>query len=200
MREKFGKHFWWLSYFTIFLPAMSMNFLIGCVIYAFANAPKANISHISYWSGISMMLGGALFAAIADIQKYHFSTAKKNEGRVVDVGLWALSRHPNYLGEVVFWWGAFLVNFSAGILWTVISPIVLTMSVLFITGIPQVEKNMHEQYGQKYEEYARRVPVFFPIPFFGAGAKQKGMATEKGERSPQQRSMDQGEQNRAKVQ
>jgi len=116
LRDKFGAHFGWLSYFIVFMPALCLNMIMGTVIYAFANVDHNEISHLWYWLGISCMLFGGAFGALADIQKYFFRRSKRNEGRVLDIGLWGLCRHPNYFGEMCFWWGAFLCNFSAGIL------------------------------------------------------------------------------------
>lgn len=205
LREKLGKHFWWLSYFIVFLPAMALNMLLGYLIYAFINAPKSNIHHISYWVGIATMVCSGLFAAIADLQKYNFTTAKKNEGKVVDVGLWSLSRHPNYLGEFVYWWGVYLVNFSVGILWTIIAPLIFSFLILFVTGVPLMERRMRDEYGEKYEDYRRRVPIFFPIPFYGVSHRKsdgKGDTSSRGkeESSPQKRHMDQSpDRNKAKA-
>lgn len=132
------------------------------------------------------MLGGGLLGSLADIQKHTFETAKRNEGKVLDKGLWGLSRHPNYLGEIIFWWGAFLVNFSAGILWTVVCPIALTFMILFVTGIPPSERLMKEELAEKYVDYAKRVPIL--IPFFGAHAKMdKGSIEGTGRAQEKQR-------------
>jgi steroid 5-alpha reductase family enzyme len=180
LREKFGNHFWWLSYFLVFLPAMQFNMMLGFLIYAFANVDKSSISHVSYWAGIFTMLLGGLIGSLADIQKYTFLTAKRNEGKILDKGLWGFSRHPNYLGEIIFWWGAFLVNFSASILWTIICPSLLTFMILFVTGIPVNERVMKEEHGQNFLDYAKRVPIL--IPFFGArGGKSKEEESQSGE-------------------
>lgn len=174
LREKLGNHFWWMSYFLIFMPAMAINMLIGSQIYAFANVDKSKIGHLSYWGGISLMLAGGLLGALADIQKYTFKTNKRNEGKILDRGLWGLTRHPNYLGEVIYWWGVYLVNFSAGILWTFFCPILLTFMILFATGIPVNERIMKEDHGDEYVEYAKRVPIF--LPFIGAKGTLKDTA------------------------
>lgn len=165
LREKLGNHFWWMSYFLVFMPAMFFNMCLGTSIYAFANVDKSKIGHLTYWAGIAMMLGGGLFGALADIQKYTFKTSKRNEGKILDKGLWGVSRHPNYLGEIVYWWGVYCVNFSAGILWTIICPIALTFMILFVSGLPVNEKIMQEDHGRDYVEYAKKVPIL--LPFFG---------------------------------
>jgi steroid 5-alpha reductase family enzyme len=183
LRERFGGHFWWLSYFVVFMPAMIANLLVGSMIYAFANAERKNIGHVSYWGGIGLMLFGGVLGALADIQRYTFRMSRRNEGKIMDQGLWRISRHPNYLGEVLFWWGVYLVNFSAGILWTIFAPIMLTFMILFVTGIPVNEKSLRDQHGQDYIDYAKRVPIF--IPFFGAKSVKGSDITDKGLQSDQ---------------
>jgi steroid 5-alpha reductase family enzyme len=162
LREKLGGNFWWLSYFIVFMPLFSLNMMMGLTIYAFDNSYKSDISSFYYWLGIVTMICGGVFSTLADLQKYNFLHNKRNEGKVVDVGLWSLSRHPNYFGTVLFWWGAYLVNFSAGILWTIVCPIVFSFSILFLTGIPVNERLMLSEQGDKYKEYQNNVPAFIP--------------------------------------
>jgi steroid 5-alpha reductase family enzyme len=163
MRENLGGSFSLLSYPLVFLPQFFLNMLIGTVIYAFANCYKSDISHFWYWMGMSFMIFGGLFGTLADIQKLYFKHNRRNEGKIVDVGLWALCRHPNYFGEMLFWGGAFLCNFSSGILWTIISPMVLE-AMIFFRSIPTVEKHMLDDYGDRYADYQKRVSMIIPFP------------------------------------
>jgi steroid 5-alpha reductase family enzyme len=173
LREKVGHHFWWLSYFIVFMPAVFINLLMGTMIYAFDNAPKSDINSLLYYLGISSMIFGGLFGVLADIQKYYFQSNKRNEGKLLEKGLWSITRHPNYFGNVVFWWGVYFVNFSAGILWTFSCPVIFTFLMLFVTGIPVNERLSQEEYGEQYKDYQNRVPVFIPNPFT-ASAPAKG--------------------------
>ena len=182
LRERVGHHFWWLSYFIVFIPAMAMNMLMGILIYAFDNALKSDINRVYYWLGISTMIFGGLLGVLADVQKFNFLSNKRNEGKVLDVGLWGLSRHPNYFGNVVFWWGVYFVNYSAGILWTVFCPIVFSFMIMFLTGIPVNERLMVEEHGDRYREYQQRVPIFFPNPLIASSKfahKGAGAGSEK---------------------
>lgn len=174
LREKVGYHFWWISYLIVFMPAMLMNMLMGTLIYAFDNCLKSDINSLYYWFGISTMLFGGIIGALADIQKFNFLSNKRNEGKILDVGLWGISRHPNYFGNVVFWWGVFFTNYSAGILWTIICPVLFSFMVMFVTGIPVNERLMLEEFGDKYREYQKRVPVFIPNPFTASAKFVKG--------------------------
>lgn len=101
---------------------------------------------------------------VADIQLHRFSGNPANRGRTVDIGLWKLSRHPNYLGEIGLWWGLYLFGLAAapGWWWTVIGP--LAMVALFLgVSIPLMEGRSMVRRAD-YADYQRRVPVLLPLP------------------------------------
>ena len=80
----------------------------------------------------------------------------------MDRGLWAYSRHPNYFGEFLVWWGIFFVAFATpGSWWTVFSPVIVTVVLLKMTGIPLTEKTITST-RPGYLEYVRRTNAFFP--------------------------------------
>jgi len=104
----------------------------------------------------------------ADIQLRRFTADPANAARVADRGLWAWSRHPNYLGEIGFWWGLWLFGVAAGPSWwwTVAGP--LTVVVLFqAASIPLMEQRLHRR-RPGYADYAARVPRLLPLPRRGA--------------------------------
>jgi steroid 5-alpha reductase family enzyme len=173
MRAKLGKHFIWFSLFFICIPMALANYIIGLVIYAFnrENLRDVKINQPLYWNGILMMIAGSLFQSIADQQMYNFKASPKNKGKILDSGLWALCRHPNYFGDTIFWWGAYVCNVSVGVFWTIISPLILTISIIFITGIPLLESFMVQDYGELYKDYQHRVSAFIPNLFNIKGAK-----------------------------
>ena len=80
----------------------------------------------------------------------------------MDRGLWRYSRHPNYFGECLIWWGLFLIAFSVpGGVWTVISPIIITLVLLKMTGVPLTERTTMER-RPGYRDYMRRTSTFIP--------------------------------------
>lgn len=88
-----------------------------------------------------------------------------NKGHVMRFGLWRYSRHPNYFGESLMWWGVYCIALSLPYGWTaIITPITITVLLVFVTGIPWIEKTMIGN--AEYKEYQRTTSKF--IPWFGA--------------------------------
>jgi len=179
LRDKLGWHFWYLSYPLLFMPQLFCNLMVGSVIFKFLSFTHDSISFLWFVTGLSIMCFGSLLEIVSDIQMYMFKKDRRNEGKILNTGFRAISRHPNYLGECIFWWGAFLVNYSAGIWVTFISPIMNWIMVRFITGVPVQEKLMISEYGDKYREYMRNTPMF--IPFLPTEDTYEGM-NQKGPR------------------
>ena len=114
--------------------------------------------------GVTIWLIGYYFESVADQQLYLFMHNQANKGKVMRYGLWSYSRHPNYFGEITMWWGIYLLALSVPYGWTaLITPVTITITICFITGIPWVEKAMENN--AEYQEYKRTTSVFFPWPF-----------------------------------
>lgn len=113
-------------------------------------------------AGISLWLVGALFETIGDAQLAAYKRDPER-GPVMDRGLWAWTRHPNYFGDACVWWGIFVVSASAwpGVL-TIASPVVMTYFLVFATGARLLEKQMAGRPG--WEDYAARTSMFVPRP------------------------------------
>ncbi len=114
------------------------------------------------WSGVVLWAAGLAFEAVGDAQLAAYKR-DPDRGPVMDRGLWAWTRHPNYFGDAVIWWGLFVISASAwpGVL-TVLSPVAMTVLIRNVTGAKLLEKTMMQRPG--YPEYAARVPMFFPGP------------------------------------
>ena len=112
-------------------------------------------------AGAVIWIIGFFFEATADQQLYRFKSNPHNKGKVLDTGLWAYSRHPNYFGEFLIWWGYFLFALSAGAWWTVFSPILMTVLLLKVSGVSLMEKGITERRSQ-YRAYIEATNAFFP--------------------------------------
>jgi steroid 5-alpha reductase family enzyme len=113
-----------------------------------------------------MWLKGFIFEVTADAQKSAFKSSGKPG--FIATGLWKYSRHPNYFGEALLWWGLFVytVPVLSGALWlSAIGPIFITLLLLFVSGIPLLEKSADAKYGADpaYIDYKRRTNIFIPF-------------------------------------
>jgi steroid 5-alpha reductase family enzyme len=112
------------------------------------------------WIGAGLAINGIQFETIGDFQLARFKAQRT--GGVLDSGLWRYTRHPNYFGESLIWWGLFVIALSdPANWWTIISPVIITAVVMKMTGIPLTEKlTVHNRPG--YGEYIKNTSAFFP--------------------------------------
>lgn len=108
-----------------------------------------------------LWLVGFVFEAGGDYQLARFKRDTSNEGRVLDSGLWRYTRHPNYFGDFCVWWAFYLFAFSAGGWWTILSPVLMTLLLLKVSGVALLEKTITGR-RPEYAEYIRRTNAFFP--------------------------------------
>ncbi len=114
-----------------------------------------------YSIGIAVFATGFLFESVGDAQLAAFIHNSENKGKIMTQGLWRYTRHPNYFGEATMWWGLAFIAISGGIpVWVFISPVTITLLLLFVSGVPLLEKNMKSRPG--YAEYTRQTSIFFP--------------------------------------
>ncbi len=115
--------------------------------------------------GIALWIVGVTFETVGDRQMEEFKSDPGSRGHIMDQGLWAWTRHPNYFGDACVWWGGiFLVSASVwpgGVL-TVLSPIAMTYFLVFATGARLLERHMEQRPG--YREYQQRTSYFIPRP------------------------------------
>lgn len=121
------------------------------------------------WVGWCVFAVGLILEATADQQKLIYKQKEESKGRWTDVGVWSWSRHPNFFGEMIIWWGLYLsaVNqFEGGEHAAIASPIFITLLLMFVSGVPILEQNMDKRYGARedFKLYKRRTSVLFMIP------------------------------------
>jgi steroid 5-alpha reductase family enzyme len=119
--------------------------------------------------GLIVWAVGFFFELLSDAQKSRFKANPENEGKFIQEGLWAWSRHPNYFGEIVIWIGVALIALPALKGWallTLISPIWVIIQLTVISGIPMLEKKADKRWGgqEDYENYKKSTPVLIPKP------------------------------------
>lgn len=126
---------------------------------------------LSHVMGLGIMIWtlGLLIETVSDWQKFSFKNNSKNKDLWIQSGLWKYSRHPNYFGEMICWWGVFIFTlpFLQGLSWlTIFGPIFITLILLFVSGIPPLEKRYDKKYAdnKKYQEYKKRTSILIPLP------------------------------------
>lgn len=160
-RKRFGRHWWWWSYFQVFAMQGVMIWLwsIGLVAAVAVGAHPLGWQHAL---ALLLFAVGFGFQALGDVQLERFKRERTERSQVLDTGVWALSRHPNYFGESVVWWSFAALGLVHPWGWlALICPLYVTWFMSAGSATP-----MQERYLQKtkptYADYMRRVPVFFP--------------------------------------
>ncbi len=161
-RTQHGARWGWRSLFQVFLLQGAILFLVA-LVFVEPMTRGTSVTPLAL-AGAGLALGGVAFEAAADAQLARFKRDPASRGRVMDEGLWRYSRHPNYFGESVFWWGLWLVALGVGgAWWTVVSPVLMTFLLLKVSGVPMLEKRL-ESTRPGYREYAQRTSAFVPLP------------------------------------
>lgn len=114
--------------------------------------------------GVVIWLFGILIETIADVQKFSFNKNLKNKGKFIKSGLWNFSRHPNYFGEILCWIGVYV--FSRVWLWGAISPIYIAILLIFVSGIPLLEKGADKKWGKDKEYLRYKKETSTLVPWF----------------------------------
>jgi steroid 5-alpha reductase family enzyme len=162
MRAYRGANFWWMSLLTIFFLQGVLIWLIAmplAVVQLNAGPPLwawIDVLGLLFWSI------GFFFEAVGDWQLARFKADPANRGRVMNTGLWAYTRHPNYFGDAMVWWGYFLLAVAVpGSLWAIISPVVMTTLLLKVSGVALLEQTISER-RPEYRDYIARTNAFVP--------------------------------------
>ncbi|MGW0025683.1 DUF1295 domain-containing protein [Rhodococcus sp. NPDC003383] len=125
--------------------------------------PTRGLGTVALIAGVVLWAVGFVFEAVGDRQLRAFKADPANRGRIMDRGLWAWTRHPNYFGDATVWWGLWLIAASVwpGVL-TVASPAIMTYFLVYATGARLLERSMSRRPG--YPEYQQRTSYFLPRP------------------------------------
>lgn len=163
-REARAGSFWWRSFFTVFLLQGLLMWLISMPLLVGQAAQVPARLTLLDGLGATVWLIGFLFESVGDAQLRRFKSDPANRGKVLQTGLWKYTRHPNYFGDAMVWWGLFLVALSVpGGAWTVFSPALMTFLLMRVSGVTLLERGLRES-KPGYAEYVERTSAFFPWP------------------------------------
>lgn len=163
-RTTWGEWFALRSFFQIFMLQGAILFIIAYPILLINSSDQSGFTLFDLL-GIAIWAIGFIFEAVGDYQLALFLRDEHNRGRVMSKGLWKYTRHPNYFGEALIWWGFFCIACSVpyGIT-TIISPLLITFLLRYVSGVPLIEEIFANN--REYEAYKDATSPFFPwFPF-----------------------------------
>lgn len=158
-RQEAGAKWWWLSYFKVFLQQGIILLIISTPLQVAQNG--ASDLNIFDFMGIVIWTAGFLFEAVGDWQLTKFKSIPSNRGKVLMSGLWAYTRHPNYFGEALMWWGYFFIALGSGGWFTIFSPVIMTYLLVKVSGAALLDKLLLKT-KPEYADYVKSVPSFIP--------------------------------------
>lgn len=158
VRENFWQFakFWLLQAISIFI--ISLPFIFASL----NNLPK-NICFLA----VILFSVGLYMETVADWQKYQFKNQQNKNDLFIKTGLWKYSRHPNYFGEMLMWWSIYLFIVRDLNGWQhllIIGPMYISALLLFVTGVPTLEKKYEQRYGEKWQKYKNKTSLIIPLP------------------------------------
>lgn len=162
MRKKWRGNAALNAYFRIFVVQGFLATIVSVSVVIVNMADQTKIMPI-VGIGVVVWMVGFLFESTGDRQLRDHLADPKNKGKLMTSGLWRYTRHPNYFGEALQWWGIATICLSVpfGVI-GIVSPLVITFLLLFVSGVPLTEKRFEGRPG--WAEYKRRTSVFIPLP------------------------------------
>jgi steroid 5-alpha reductase family enzyme len=162
-RERAGKAWWWRSLFKVFWLQGVVALFVALPLLAAATGKTPEGLTVVDWLGAAVWVVGFGFEAIGDRQLDRFKADPASKGRILDTGLWRYTRHPNYFGDALLWWGIGLVALLTPYgLPALLGPALMTWLLRNVSGVAMLEKTMSARPG--WDEYAGRTSPFVPRP------------------------------------
>lgn len=161
LNKKHGKNYWWVSFSGIHMFPTLLVFA-GCLsLFAIFYPPVQSFGILDIIAAFIGVLA-VLIEAIADQQLHRFKKTNKTPGKTFKSGLWSKVRHPNYLGEIGFWWSLYLFGLSANpaYWWSIIGPLSITLLFVYIS-IPMIDERMRSKRSD-YNQHMEETPALIP--------------------------------------
>jgi steroid 5-alpha reductase family enzyme len=165
MRKHWGNRFPVVSLVTVFALQGTLMVIVSLPIQAAMHAATpAELTPFDI-GGAIICLAGIAWEATADLQLTRFRSKRGNGKKVLDTGLWRYSRHPNYFGDCVAWWGFGLIAVAVEAWWALIGPALMTFLLVRVSGVALLERRIVKAKKRPdYESYIERTSAFVPMP------------------------------------
>jgi steroid 5-alpha reductase family enzyme len=162
MRERRGPGFWWFSFFSVYLLQGIIMWVVALPQWvATRSTVPASLTLLDYL-GLALFLVGMLFETVGDWQLTRFKADPANRGKLLTTGLWRYTRHPNYFGDALVWWGLTLIALAVpGSAWVLISPVLMTFLLVRVSGVSLLEQRLRET-KPGFADYVDRTNSFVP--------------------------------------
>lgn len=163
MRRKHGERFAIVSLYTVFGLQGALMFVVSLPVTMGQRDTSAGAGFVVF-VGFVVWAIGIYFEAVGDAQLARFKRDPRNEGQIMDQGLWALTRHPNYFGDALVWWGLAIVGSSQGAgVWAFLGAGVMTVLLVRVSGAAMLDRLLAKR-KPGYAEYMARTSGFIPMP------------------------------------
>lgn len=161
MRKRWGTHFARLKAFlNVFVLQGVLLYLVSLPIFSINTS---DVTSFYWWNYLGIVVWGVgfFFEVVGDYQLTMFKKDVTNHGKLLTTGLWSITRHPNYFGEATSWWGIYLITLTfTGAIWGFFGPLLITLLLLFVSGVPLLEKKYQDRVD--FIEYAQKTAKFVP--------------------------------------
>ncbi|HRD81361.1 MAG TPA: DUF1295 domain-containing protein [Saprospiraceae bacterium] len=161
-RQDWGRSFYLRSWLQVYMLQAAILLVVAAPLIVAGWAPQGESG---FWTGFGMgfWTAGFLLETVADHQLARFLKTRKNSDEILQTGVWKNIRHPNYSGEIIVWWGMFFMVAALPYGWAaLISPVVITLLLTRVSGVPMLEKRYEGN--ADYEAYKKRAGALWPKP------------------------------------
>ncbi|MHB0959772.1 MAG: DUF1295 domain-containing protein [Pirellulaceae bacterium] len=162
MRNRYGDRFVWVSAVLVFGLQGVLMWIVSWPL----QLGQQSAIPLNWLDAVGVVIWsiGWLFETVGDWQLARFKRQPEHAGRVMDQGLWRYTRHPNYFGDFLVWWGFYMMAVASGApWWVIVSPLVMSVLLVRVSGVALLERNLATR-RPMYADYVRRTSAFFPWP------------------------------------
>jgi len=158
-REENGSQWWWRSLYAVYLLQAGIAWGLSAP-FLLALQETTTPLHALDGLAVAVWLIGFVFEAGGDWQLTRFKANPVNRGKVLQSGFWRYTRHPNYFGDAMQWWGFYLFALANGGWWTIYAPALMTFFLVRVSGVTLLEEHLQRKPG--YADYIARTSAFIP--------------------------------------